>query len=180
MQTLKYVSVALILVALPAMAASGPTSTKESPPASNPEAPYAATSASATAPASSVAAQSGGAGAIPALPLDVQSKNGISYLTGGVSDEEEAELKAKKSEFNLHVLMSAPAGAYVSNVMTRILDNKGAEILSADNTGPYFYAKLPAGTYSVEMTTTQGGSKKFAVKVPTKGSARDQHVTFQE
>lgn len=29
-----------------------------------------------------------GSGAIPALPLEVQTENGISYLSGGISDEE--------------------------------------------------------------------------------------------
>jgi hypothetical protein len=121
-----------------------------------------------------------GNGAIPALPLEIQNAGGITYLTGGIGDEEEAELKAKDHDFNTHILFTAPGGEYISDVMVRVLDAKDShELLSTDNAGPYFFANLPAGNYTVEATAKEGGIKKLKLHVPSKGIVR-QHIVFME
>ena len=122
-----------------------------------------------------------GSGAIPALPLEVQNNNGISYITGGIGDEEEAELKAKGPDFNVHVLLTSTGGDYISEVMVRVLDGKdqSKQVMESDSTGPYFFVSLPAGNYVIEATAKEGGIKKIKVHVPAKGIVKDQ-IVFQE
>lgn len=117
--------------------------------------------------------QSAGSGAIPSLPLQVMSVNGIQYVTGGVSDEELAELKSKDHDFNVQLLMTGTGGAYVSEAMVRVLDDKGGEVMPiVKGAGPYFYVNLKPGKYVVEVTAKQGGIKTANVDVPTVGSVK--------
>jgi len=119
-----------------------------------------------------------GDGAIPALPLEVQNSNGISYINGGVGDEEVAELKSKEQDFNVHVLVSAPQGEFISDVTLTVTDSKGQSLLTVNDAGPYFYAQLLPGTYMLQGTA--GGEKKnISIKVPKSGAIKKQ-LSFGE
>src|SRR4051812_40084814 len=48
-----------------------------------------------------------GNGAIPALPLQVMTNGNITYINGGIGDEELEQLKAQGNAYNLHVMLSA-------------------------------------------------------------------------
>jgi hypothetical protein len=116
-----------------------------------------------------------GGGAIPALPLTaMQSPTGVNYITGGVGDEELDQLKTQSDNYNLHLLISAQDGAFMSQATVRILDSKGGELLNITDAGPYVYAKLPVGTYTIEVTADGGASKSATAKVPAKGFVKPQ------
>ncbi len=91
-----------------------------------------------------------GGGAIPALPIELQTSGYISYLSGGIGDEDLDELKAKKNDFNFHLLMNAAGGAYVSEVVLRVLDKSGTAVLTVNDAGPYVYANLKPGAYTLK------------------------------
>jgi hypothetical protein len=59
-------------------------------------------------------------------------------------------------------------GAFVADVQVSIKDSGGAAILTAASEGPLFFAKLPAGSYSVEATY-QGVAKKSSASVAATG-----------
>lgn len=112
-----------------------------------------------------------GSGAIePLLPV-VQTSDGISYITGGIGDEELGELKAQEHNFNVRLLISTASGEYMSDISLRFLDKRNAEIFKVDGVGPYFYANLPAGSYTVEATSAKGAVQKVRVVAPAKPSA---------
>ncbi len=46
------------------------------------------------------------------------------------------------------------SGEYLSAVQVTILDANQSPVLSAESKGPWFYAQLPPGDYSVEVTPT--------------------------
>ena len=119
-----------------------------------------------------------GSGAIPSLPLEVQTNNGITYVTGGVGDEEVAQLKSSVHNYNLHLLMSAPGGAFIGDVTVNIADAGGANVLMVQNAGPYFYAKLLPGKYTVELNE-DGQARKLAMTIKD-GSHIDKTVQFNE
>lgn len=123
------------------------------------------------------AIQSQGGGAIPALPLEIKtSKSGIKYVSGGIGDEEMAQLKSIGQEYNLHLLVSAKTGEYITGADVRIAGADGKEILSVQGAGPYVFAKLPAGSYKIEAKWN-GVTQKANVKLPDKGSVRS-HIAF--
>jgi hypothetical protein len=110
--------------------------------------------------------QSQGSDAIPALPLTVFTSRSVKYVTGGVGDEELAQLKSIENDFNMRLLIARTEGNYIGDATVRILDSSGAEVIAIGDAGPYVYASLMPGTYTVEVTTADGMSKRVTTKVP--------------
>ncbi len=76
----------------------------------------------------------------------------VTYITGGIGEEERNTLTQTKKDYNLQVMSADKTGHYVSDTQLVIRDKKGAEVLSVPM-GPLFYAKLPAGSYAVEASS---------------------------
>lgn len=129
------------------------------------------------APGSVIDSQGGDA--IPPLPIQVKTAGNISYLSGGIGDEELAELKAKKGDYNVHILMNVPAGNYISNVSVDVHDSKGADVFNVGGTGPYLYFSLPPGKYTLDATSPEGDHHTASFTVPARGSAH-VHLIFKE
>ena len=94
-----------------------------------------------------------------------QQQNGITYINGGVGQEEQTALKSQRADYNLLLTFaSKQSGAYRSDVQLDITDAKGTNLLSVANAGPMLYAKLPPGTYRVSAAA-EGKTFKRTVKV---------------
>lgn len=110
-----------------------------------------------------------GGGATEAILTTVQNVDGISYITGGVGDEELAEMKAQAANYNVRILITSAGGEYMGNVAVRFLDKDKKEIFRSDNNaGPLFYVNLPAGTYMVEVATESGALQSKKITAPAK------------
>jgi hypothetical protein len=102
--------------------------------------------------------------AVLAAPTPKQ-QNGITYVNGGVGEEEQAAMKAQRADYNLLLTFATKqSGAYRSDVQLDIMDARGASLVTAANTGPMFFAKLPPGTYRVSAAA-EGKTFKRTVKV---------------
>lgn len=147
---------------------------------------WPASATSASAPAAATAQQpaplprardgevidSQGGDAIPALPLTVMSNGTMKYVTGGVGDEELAQLKSLEGDFNVQMLIATKSGEFVGNTTVRVVDNKDTVLFTVDKAGPYFYAGLPAGDYMFEITTARGKMQSVKVKAPASGTTK--------
>lgn len=118
-------------------------------------------------------------GAIPALPLAVQQAGDIAYVNGGIGDEELAQLKAQNTLYNLQIMLSTPAGAYISDVRLRLLGERGDTLLDVPDAGPYLYAKLPAGAYTLETTSPGEPPESLAITIPAAGTVK-KHITYRQ
>jgi hypothetical protein len=112
-----------------------------------------------------------GSGASDPVLTTVQSSDGISYITGGVGDEELAFLKSQEDNYNVHILLTSVNGEYMGDVALIFMDKAGNEILKIDSAGPFLYANLPAGAYTVEATSSSGKVLKSKVVAGGKGKA---------
>lgn len=141
-------------------------------------APAAAPAATASAPLpvshSGEVIDSVGSGAIPSLPLEVMKENGITYMSGGISDEETEQLKSQADMYNLHLLLTGPNGEFLGGAVMVLKDESGKTLLTLQDAGPEVYAQLPAGKYTVDITNAAGLSKSATVKVPAKGAVKTQ------
>lgn len=131
------------------------------------------------APSEGAAGFSAGSGAIPALPLEVKSENGITYVTGGIGDEEMAQLKAQQGNFNVQVLLTAQHGEYLGEALARVIGADGADLAVIENAGPYVYVQLKPGSYTFEVTAKEGGIRKFEFTVPPQHTVK-QVLRFSE
>lgn len=106
-----------------------------------------------------------------------QQQNGITYINGGVGAEEQNAMKSQRADYNLLLTFATKqSGAYRSDVQLDIMDAKGTNLVSAANTGPMFFARLPPGTYRISAAA-EGKTFKRTVKV---GSAPKEIVLHWE
>jgi hypothetical protein len=105
-----------------------------------------------------------------------QTENGGTFVTGGVGDEEMAQLKSTRSVYNLHVLFTGKGGEFQSGVKVQIANAKGDVVLDTTTTGPYLYAKLPAGKYKINATL-EDHTQSRSVQLASRGGG-DTHIVF--
>lgn len=83
----------------------------------------------------------------------IQTDRGIRYVSGGVGERERAELDALSDQFNLRLQFAIQdSGEYLSAVRVNILDARAATVLTAESKGPWFFAQLAPGDYTVEAS----------------------------
>jgi len=102
-----------------------------------------------------------------------QTENGVSYVSGGIGKGPQQAMQAMRKNYNLFATFAQKGtGAYLSDVKMDIRDSTGKEVVTAISEGPFFFAKLPSGKYSVSATylgSTQArpvdieGGKKVSV-----------------
>ena len=120
--------------------------------------------------------------ALVALPLLVHagevatSDGGVSYVTGGASDEERDKLEAMSGKFNVKMTHAMQNGDYVADVKVRIVDGHGKALITTVTEGPFMYAQLPAGTYTIECSLN-GKEQKQTVRVEN-GKRADLKFTW--
>ena len=109
-------------------------------------------------PSSSQDAETGPLSLHPENLVPVVSDQGIRYVSGGVGEGERAELDALSNQYNLRLLFAMQgSGEYLAAVRVNILDAQGGTVLAAESRGPWFFTQLPAGDYSVDVSTPGQG-----------------------
>ncbi|HXH04767.1 MAG TPA: carboxypeptidase regulatory-like domain-containing protein [Candidatus Competibacteraceae bacterium] len=109
----------------------------------------------------------------PGGPLRIQEYQGVSYVTGGVGDEEREILGQMAREFNLKLMFATGQGLFLSDAQVQIRDRHGNLVLDTVTDGPLLYARLSPGTYQVTVSgfgqsfqrTVTVGSQGLTVQV---------------
>ncbi len=114
-----------------------------------------------TLTALSAASALGMASASLAYPdaITVQQQGNISYVTGGIGEEESAAMQQARPDYNLHVMNSYRDGSFSGDTKITIFDRAGNQVLAAD-AGPLLYANLPAGKYQIVANADNVEQKK--------------------
>jgi len=97
--------------------------------------------------------------------IEPQQSGNVTYITGGIGDEEREAVKSVKNDYNLSIISASKDGAYVGNTHVVIADRNGESLVDT-NADPLFYAQLPPG--------------KYIVKGESRGQTRTQNVTIAE
>lgn len=101
----------------------------------------------------------------PGELLPVQNYRGIRYVSGGIGEGERTELNTLSSRFNLRLLFAMQgSGSYVADVRVSIRDERGGLTLAAESKGPWFFADLPSGPYTVEVEA-EGQVQRQTVRI---------------
>ena len=87
--------------------------------------------------------------ATSARALEVHQQGAVSFVYGGIGQEEIDALTAAKKDYNLEIINADETGHYTGDEHIIIRDMQGAVVLDAVG-GPLMYVKLPLGEYSVE------------------------------
>lgn len=100
-----------------------------------------------------------------------QEQNGITYLSGGVG-EDEAKAIQQATGYNLHMTFAiGPENKYVPDVDVAIQKVPGQTVLTLSDAGPLVYVQLPPGKYTV-VATRNGEERRDTAEVGS-GAARN-------
>ena len=80
-----------------------------------------------------------------------------------------------EARFNLKLVFAGSSGEYLADIQVRILDHQGNTVLQADSDGLWFYASLPPGTYTVQVS---GSGKTLEQKIAV-SSGKRREVVFR-
>ncbi len=87
----------------------------------------------------------------PAIVLiEGNTHEGYPYLFGGVSSNEREAMEERAKDYNLKLVFAEKNGSYLSGVRVTLSNTKQGEILAVTTEGPWFYIRLPAGTYDIK------------------------------
>jgi hypothetical protein len=100
------------------------------------------------------------------------TKDGVTYVSGGIGDGGRAAMDKVAHDYNLRLMFAQQkTGEYLADIGLTITDAKGKTILATTADGPFFYARVPAGRYKV--TATNAGTRLTRdIAVSAKGAAR--------
>ena len=107
---------------------------------------------------------------VNASEIAAREENGITFVTGGIADER-AALERTSHQYNLKLTMTSPCGR-MAVAPLRIEDQQGETLVNSPDAGPLFYAKLPAGKYTVHVSPRNGEPLVKTVSVPSSGQAK--------
>ena len=97
----------------------------------------------------------------------VKMQGGVSYVTGGIGENEAAALKHAAATYPLELLFAQkaqPKDVYIADVKIVIRDRSGNPVLDTTAEGPFLLAKLPAGKYQIEAEY-DGVRKQQAIEI---------------
>lgn len=103
-----------------------------------------------------------------------QTAGKISYICGGVAQDEQEALKAEARNYNLSLLFTqGPRGEYLADVDVK-LTRHGQEVASFRADGPRCLIKAPPASYNI-IATYEGTTKRVTVQT---GSTRSVQLRW--
>lgn len=107
------------------------------------------------------------------MPLPAEKQSGqVSYVTGGVPDEQVAAFRQARPSYPLGIEIYQKSGAkseFTADVQVQLVDKAGKVVLDAPTEGPYLWAKVPPGQYRIDATLNDRKITR-QVNVPATGS----------
>lgn len=83
----------------------------------------------------------------------IRTMGPISYVCGGVAEDERARLAAQEKSFNMGVLFTQGAtGEYLSDVDVKLTMDDGQEVATFKAGGPRCLIRAPEGSYNIEAS----------------------------
>jgi hypothetical protein len=99
-----------------------------------------------------------------------QQQNGVTFISGGIADDQQKAMAALHKNYNLHLTFATKkAGEFISDVQVAVQDGAGKEVVAAKSDGPLFFAQLEPGTYKV-TATSRGKAQSQSVTLGKTGS----------
>ncbi len=98
---------------------------------------------------------------------EAQRSQGVSYITGGVGEEESTAILAEAKQWPLLLELSQlenGRGVWIFGSQIKIANTKGAMIFDAKADGPYMLVNLDAGDYVIQASY-QGVEQKRAISI---------------
>ena len=93
-----------------------------------------------------------------------QQQGDISYLSGGIGENETEAMNEVKKQYNLRITSANKTGEYRGDTRIVVSDSHGTVLLDTVSAGPLFYTNLPNGRYTVDGYS-EGQTTRKTVKI---------------
>jgi hypothetical protein len=110
-----------------------------------------------------------------AVTRQEQSQGPVTYLSGGVGEEEAQVMRAAAADYPLTLELATagqPRDPYIANAQVEIRDQRGQPVLNTTTDGPFLLVRLPSGKYTVDVQWN-GAQQQRSVQV---SGEKRQHV----
>ena len=106
----------------------------------------------------------------------VQQQGAVTFVSGGVGEDEVQEIKKLSPAYPLELLFVTKGNPqeYLADVKVQIKDKDGRIVLDAVSQGPFLLAKIPPGKYTISADH-DGTVKRQIVQV---AGAKTRRVVF--
>ncbi len=95
------------------------------------------------------------------LGAGLASAAAVETLSTGVGSAE----RVPRKEFSTLLMFAEAKGPYLASIDVEVKDAAGKVVITTTSGGPWLFAKLPAGTYSVVATRPNGEKRAVAFTV---------------
>lgn len=82
--------------------------------------------------------------------METMKSHGHAYMTGGIGIDEREALEAMAKGFNMKIVFALTTGNFIADIAVTITTSAGDKVLETVSAGPWLYARLPPGAYSVK------------------------------
>jgi hypothetical protein len=89
-----------------------------------------------------------GANALAQTSPEPIMRNGVAYITGGIGEDEVTAFRDVAPRYNLRITFASKSGHYLADVDVTLSAGKST-ILDAHTSGPFLFARVPPGRYTV-------------------------------
>uniref|UniRef100_UPI0035321433 hypothetical protein n=1 Tax=Cupriavidus sp. WGlv3 TaxID=2919924 RepID=UPI0035321433 len=101
--------------------------------------------------------------------LVIRTMGPVSYVCGGVAEDERQALSAREKDFNIGVLFTqGAAGEFLSDVAVKLVRDE-QEVASFRAAGPRCLIRAPEGSYNIEASY-KGQAKSIKVSTGTRNA----------
>ncbi|WP_414247520.1 hypothetical protein [Cupriavidus taiwanensis] len=101
--------------------------------------------------------------------LVIRSMGPVSYVCGGVAEDERQALSAREKDFNIGILFTqGSAGEFLSDVAVKLIRDE-QEVASFRAAGPRCLIRAPEGSYNIEASY-KGQAKSVKVSTGTRNA----------
>jgi len=104
-------------------------------------------------------------------------EGGITYVTGGVGEREQVALQSVRNEYNLRITLAEKgSGAFLAGALVTIADGTGRRMGLVTAHGPWLYARVAPGNYTIEVEYEGTRAQQKLLVLP--GAAREAYFYF--
>jgi len=115
-----------------------------------------------------------------APPLVPQVQNGVRFLTGGIGDREQKELRELDDDYNVRVAMTREDGAYLADVDVVLENRSGKALLETTTRGPILLAELAPGRYVMRASSEGRTTERRVIDVPREHDQIRLYVALED
>lgn len=117
-------------------------------------------------------------GAAPALAKMTQ--HGVAFVTGGVGQAEQQELRGLQPDYNTRIVLTDRKGEYLDDLHVTVSDTSGKQLIDTTTHGPILMAQLQPGRYHLTAKLHGWTTEQRTIQVPAKHGEAQLYVALHK